>query len=203
MVIVKIKDIDKCCREDTGNSYDIIYITGKILVINPRLYRKDNVISNLLRYLKKRVREYRILFYAYYTIVNRERTLRGVQSEYISIDIINKWRILLDNARIILASGVYGLNSLDNYMRYGVHVLKPTVKALLSLKKNIRDVVFFDEVRPYYAIGIIVNEFGPLINAIYGDVDYISKILSSNNHLTNMEISKDEVGGNVNRETSV
>lgn len=160
MALIKIEKIKKCCST-LLNPFDIVYVTGKILVVNPLYYRSENHRYSDIRRLVKR---YGIVMYADYVFNRNRRMLYAVQPEHISIDLLYGNYAPLRDARIILASSITRIRSLDEPVMHRTYMLKPSTKALLNLRNHIDDVTIIKGMKPYHAILISVKKFGPLLN---------------------------------------
>ncbi len=163
MVLIKIEKPEKYCNTPLG-PFDIVYITGKILVVNSLYYRSRNTHDRYYSVIRRLVKRYRTIMYANYVFNRNKHMLHGVQPDHVSIDLLYSSRAPLRDAKIILASGITRVRSLDELIVYKTYMLRPSTKALLNLRNCINGVIVIKGIEPHHAVLISVENFGPLLN---------------------------------------
>ena len=163
MALIEIEKPEECCNNPLG-PFDIVYITGKILVVNSLYYRSGNTYNGYFSIIRRLVKKYRTIMYANYVFDRNKLALYGVQPDHISVDLLHDGRAPLRDAKIILASGITRVRSLDEPMVHRVYMLRPSTKALLGLRNYIKEVIVIKGIDPHRAILVSVEKFGPLLN---------------------------------------
>ena len=162
MVLVELDDSSSYSVRDLKR-YDVVYLSGSMLIVNPLFLKGVDVNEDSLRLVKILIRHYGRVFYASY-IVNRNHSLYGIRPEYVSMNLLYDENALFVNAKIIIASGVIRSRLVDDLLSQQISVLRPSVKALINLRNRITNVHVIDRLKPQYVIGIEVEKFGPLLN---------------------------------------
>ncbi len=163
MALIKIEKLEECCNTPLG-PFDVVYITGEILVVNSSYYRSRNPHNHYYSIIKRLVKKYRMIMYANYVFNKDKYMLYGIQLDHLSIDLLYSNHTPLKEAKIILASGVTRIRSLDESIMHRTYILRPSTKALLNIRNHINSVIVIKGIEPHRIVLLSVENFGPLLN---------------------------------------